>query len=279
MKIRRIRSLGEYQAFQQRTKLEQQELRDYEDSLERLPNKSFTVRGYSYPAAKEVDFHVDYDYSVGGKINWRERVMCPLTNLNNRLRASAHLLDLELAPYDDDRIFISEQVTPLYQFLKPRYPNLVGSEFLGFDKVSGSVNEHGVRHEDMTALSFESDSLDYILSFDCLEHFPSFEEAFAECSRVLRPGGKMMWSVPFVKTNPKNTIRAKIVDGTVEHILPPEYHGDPVNTAGCLCFTHFGWEMLDQVRSSGFKDAYAVPYGSREFGYLGPGQLVFFAQK
>lgn len=222
---------------------------------------------------------MDYEYSVGGRINWRERVMCPVTNLNNRLRACVHLLDVELAPYEDDRIFISEQVTPLYQFLKPKYRNLLGSEFLGFDKVSGSVNEHGVRHEDMTALSFETDSLDYILSFDCLEHFPSFEDAFKECSRVLRPGGKMMWSVPFVKTNSKNTIRAKIVDGVVEHLLPPEYHGDPVNTAGCLCFTHFGWEMLDQVRSSGFKDAYAVPYGSREFGYLGTGSLVFFASK
>lgn len=206
-------------------------------------------------------------------------MICPITKLSNRLRASVHFLDIELAPYDNDRIFISEQVTPLYRFLKPRYPNLVGSEFLGFDKTPGSVTEHGIRHEDMTALSFESNSLDYILSFDCFEHFPSFEQAFAECARVLKPGGKMMWSVPFFTTRAENTIRAQVVNGVVEHILPPEYHGDPVNTAGCLCFTHFGWEMLDQVRRSGFTDAYAVPYGSREFGYLGAGQIVFFAQK
>ena len=129
MKIRKIRSLEEYQTFEERTRSEQQGLREFEDSLESLSKTPFTVRGYSYPAGKEVDFHVDYEYSVGGKINWRERVVCPVTYLNNRLRACVHLFDSQLAPFDDDTIFISEQVTTLYQFLKPRYSNLIGSEF------------------------------------------------------------------------------------------------------------------------------------------------------
>jgi SAM-dependent methyltransferase len=279
MKIRRVRSLPEFQSYQIKTLTEQQSLRDLEESLERAGKQSFKLQGYCYPAGREVSFGVDRQYSADGKINWRERVVCPITNLNNRLRASVHLMDIELAPFVDDHIYISEQVTPLYHFLRARYPNLIGSEFLGFDIASGSVNAHGVRHEDMTALSFADESLDCILSFDCFEHFPTFEKAFAECSRVLKPGGKIMWSVPFVASNSENTIRAKIIDGEIVHILPPEYHGDPVNTAGCLCFTHFGWEMLEQMRRSGFKDAYAVPYGSTEFGYLGSGQLVFFAVK
>lgn len=279
MKIYRVRSLMEYQKFKERIHTEEQLCRDLEASYEKSGEDVFTIRGYSYPAGKEVEFRVDHEYSAGGGINWRERVVCPITNLNNRLRASIHLLDIELAPFSDDTIFISEQVTPLYQFLRTRYPNLVGGEFLGFDRVSGTVNEHGVRHEDMTDLSFESNSLDYILSFDCFEHFPSFEQAFTECARVLKPGGKMMWSVPFVALNAGNTIRAKISNGIVEHLLPAEYHGDPVNQEGCLCFTHFGWEMLEQVRQGGFRDAYAVPYGSPEFGYFGGNQLVFFAQK
>jgi hypothetical protein len=37
--------------------------------------------------------------------------------------------------------------------------------------------------------------------------------------------------------------------------------------------------MLEQVRANGFSDAYAIPYGSREFGYLGAGQIVFVAVK
>jgi hypothetical protein len=87
----------------------------------------------------------------------------------------------------------------------------------------------------------------------------------------------MLWTLPFVTSNERNTIRATVINGPIEHLPPPEYHGDPVNTEGCLCFTHFGWEMLEQVRSSGFSDAYAIPYNSKEFGYLAAGQIFFVA--
>jgi hypothetical protein len=279
MKIRRVRSLGEYELCQLRSHDERKALRDFELECEKSGEKKFRISGFSYTAGSEVQFLVDYQSSVGGRINWRERVICPVSHLNNRLRASVHLLDIELAPYKDDRIFLSEQVTPLYNFLRPRYPNVVGSEYLGPHRAAGSLNDDGIRHEDLTSLSFDRNSLDYILSFDCFEHFPRFDRAFMECARVLRPGGKMFWSVPFVTTSQANITRARVINGEIEHVLPPEYHGDPVNTQGCLCYTHFGWEMLEQVRQSGFSDAYAIPYGSREFGYLGASQIVFVAEK
>ena len=88
----------------------------------------------------------------------------------------------------------------------------------------------------------------------------------------------MLWSVPFDRNSEQNIIRARLrEDGTVEHLLEPEYHGDPVNQEGCLCYYHFGWQMLEQVREVGFRDAYAVLFWSREFGYLGGEQLLFVA--
>ena len=68
-------------------------------------------------------------------------------------------------------------------------------------------------------------------------------------------------------------------DGVVHHLLPPEYHGDPINNDGCLCFYHFGWELLDQLRALGFSDVAAYFYWSRQFGYLGGDQLLFKAVK
>ncbi len=127
---------------------------------------------------------MDYQYRVGGHINWRERLLCPVTHLNNRVRASINLLDIELAPYNDDVVFLTEQVTPLYQFLKSRYSRLIGGEYRGMDVSPGSVDAQGVRHEDITRLSFETESIDLIVSFDCLEHFPDFQKAFTEGARV-----------------------------------------------------------------------------------------------
>lgn len=68
-------------------------------------------------------------------------------------------------------------------------------------------------------------------------------------------------------------------DGSIKHLLEPEYHGDPVTSKACLCFSHFGWEMLGQMRESGFLDAYAVLFWSVDFGYLGSEQILFIACK
>ncbi len=243
-------------------------------------NKAFTVRGFSYPAEQMVDFEVDYLYANGSEINWRERVICPVTGLNNRLRGCIHLVDFELGLRPYHAIYIAEQVTPLYTYLHKKFPGLIGSEYLGEEKAPGFINETGWRHESATDLSFENGSMDAYLSFECFEHIPDFRKAFAEAARILKPGGKFMWSVPFADTSYNNIIRATVDEnGTIQHLLEPEYHGDPVSDKGILCFTHFGWEMLDQVKAEGFSDAYAFLYRSDVFGYLGNEQILFIAEK
>jgi len=242
----------------------------------------FTLRGFSYPAKDMVDFLVDYNYSDGVNINWRERLVCPVTGLNNRLRGCIHLIDCELGLRTYHDIYISEQVTPLYTYLRNKFPNTIGSEYLGEDVEPGSVNKNDLRHETAINLSFEDESLDCYMSFECLEHIPDFIKAFSEAFRVLRKGGKFFWSVPFANLEYENIIRAFVgEDGKTYHILEPEYHGDPVggSSKGILCFTHFGWQMLDQVKDAGFNDAYAFLYHSDVFGYLGGEQVLFIAEK
>src|SRR5690606_12010607 len=102
----------------------------------------------------------------------------------------------------------------------------------------------------------------------------------AECCRSLKPGGRLVFSVPFIRNAERNVVRATLAaDGEITHLLPPEYHGDPLSDAGCLCFYHFGWEMLDELRAAGFAKACALVYWSRELGYLGGEQLLFVATK
>ena len=251
-----------------------------EDQILPKKKKKFFFHGFSYPASRDVKFYVDYRCPDGSEINWRETIICPLTKLNNRLRGSLHLFDIELMAYPGDAIYLTEQVTPLYSFLRERYPNIIGSEYLG-DKVNlGDTNERGIRNEDLTRLTLADESIDHILSFDCFEHFPDYQKAFTECYRILKPCGKMLWSVPFNRNSEQNIIRAqRNSDGSIKHFLEPEYHGDPVTQKGCLCFTHFGWEMLIQIRDCGFTDAYAVLFWSKDFGYLGSERVFFVAYK
>ncbi|MET0638209.1 MAG: methyltransferase domain-containing protein [Chitinophagaceae bacterium] len=279
MKVYRIKSFGDYKRHAERNGSNYQSMVAFQNSFIKPAQQEFTVKAISYPANQQVDLKVDYLYADGNKINWRERLICPVTGLNNRLRASVHVMDMEIGAYPDSRIYITEQVTPLFSFLEKRYPGLVGSEYLSPDIPSGTViNE--VRHEDMRNLSFADSSLDHYLSFECFEHIPFYELAITEIYRTLKPDGFFMGTFPFDVNAPENKIKARLEpDGTITHLTEPEYHGDPVNGKGILCFTIFGWELLDQFRQAGFKDVYMLMMWSDVYGYLGGEQTFFIARK
>lgn len=275
----RVRSLQEWQEHKAKDAETRRSVDAWLDDLAKTQPEVFSVRGYSYPAHAFVDFRVDREYALPGAVNWRERVVCPITHLNNRMRAAFHVLG-DLAPEKAwQRSYITEQVTPLFALLSARFKNIIGSEYLGEDVPPGHVNEDGVRHEDMCNLSFADNSLDIVISFDCLEHVPDYESAFSEAFRVLSPGGYFIWSAPFITENQENQIRARIEDGTIVHMLEPQYHGDPMSQDGILCFQEFGWQSFEQLRALGFSDVYALFIRSEHFGYLGDDQMFVVAKK
>jgi SAM-dependent methyltransferase len=194
-----------------------------------------------------------------------------------RIRAAFHLFEKRIRPSAGHQIYITEQVTSLYHILKSRHPRLVGSEFLIDSTPAGKVNKSGVRSEDLTALSFPDAHFDHLLTFEVLEHIPDYQAALRECARVLRPGGKFFCTVPF-HGHEKHYIRARLLeDGSIEHLLPPEYHGNPLDSAGSLCYRYFGLEFLDDLRAAGFSDAFVWTYWSPEDGYVGTDRSVFVA--
>jgi 2-polyprenyl-3-methyl-5-hydroxy-6-metoxy-1,4-benzoquinol methylase len=250
-----------------------------------LPGECFGVRGACALCREEVDFAVDYFACVtenGQRLpNWRERLICPRCGLNNRMRAALQVL-MALAPSGNAaKIYITEQTTPLFRWLKKRYPETIGSEFLGNSTPRGACRADGIRNEDLTGLSFASESFDGVVTFDVLEHIPEYRKAIRECVRVLRPGGFLLFTVPFDGGSGETVIRARVrADGQIEHLLPPQFHGDPLGgTEGCLCFQIFGWDIIAELRANGFADPAAYYYWSRELAYLGGDQMLFIARK
>lgn len=175
---------------------------------------------------------------------------------------------------------MTEQITPLYSLVSKLYPaGVVGSEFLG-DTVPLGESRDGVRNEDVTALTFADGSFDAVCSCDVLEHVFDYKAAFQELARILKPTGWMILSVPFLHC-PDTLVRARLrEDGSFEHLLPPEYHGDPLNSEGCLCVYHYGWDILGFLKNAGFSWAGVVAYWSKEYGYMGLGeQVLIIARK
>jgi Methyltransferase domain len=281
--VKSLANLDEFQRYVMEAERALKEQRQLELALIRS-GSIFHVRGHCFPCHAWRRFPVTWAYSsvVDGKLqpNWREQLSCPYCNLNNRLRASIHLLELMSGLSSSSHIYMTEQRTPLFRWIRARFPNTIGSEFLGASVRPGELNGAGIRNEDVTRLTFASAQFDGVLSFEVFEHVQDFRQAFSECARVLRPGGHMLFSAPFDAGSPTNLIRARVSsDGAIEHLLPPEYHGDPLNEGGALAFQSFGWEMLEQVREAGFDRVSALLYHSSDFGYLGRNQIQFLAVK
>jgi hypothetical protein len=235
------------------------------------------LRGYSVTAEKLVDFEIDWP-ADGSQPNWRETVRCPETRLINRLRGSYHAFRTLLPDAADARIYLTEAATPFYDFIKARHPGAVGSEYLA-DVPFGQVGARGIRSEDFTALTFDDAAFDLVMTFEVLEHVPDYRAALREAARVLRPGGVMLLTAPFLNFD-ETLVRASIgADGEIVHHEPPDYHGDPINSDGILCYYWFGWSLMNELRAAGFADAYVGYYASREFGYLPPVQSVIVATR
>lgn len=197
----------------------------------------FRYAGFDGCAGRLADFYVDFQYAFpeGDRLapNYRERVVSSVTGLNSRQRASMLAMDKVLVrvPLERADVYVTEAITPFFRHILKRSPGAIGSEFFGADVPRGSYRNK-VRNEDVTALTFPDASFDVVISNDVLEHVPGYLTALGELRRVLKPGGALLLTVPFATDQYEHIVRARVGPLGVEQLMPPEYHGDPVNPGG-----------------------------------------------
>lgn len=251
---------------------------------------------FSYPAycsacEQVTQMRIDWNFSGWSNVTlsvnpaWTETSICRKCGLNSRMRAVIDFLKTFCDLKNIQRAYVAEQVTPFYRVLKRLIPGLVGSEYCGPSFRSGKrvfnwQYLRWIRHEDLTNLSFGSDEFDLVIALDIFEHIPNYPRSFAEIYRVLRPGGWLVFTVPFFHNLETTRIRASVnSDGSITHHLPPEIHGNPISDEGSLCFQNFGWDILDDLREMGFADASASLYWGPWQGHLGYPFFVLAAAK
>ncbi|MGM0876133.1 MAG: class I SAM-dependent methyltransferase [Bacillota bacterium] len=105
----------------------------------------------------------------------------------------------------------------------------------------------GVRCENLESLTFRDQSFDLIITQDVFEHVMNPDKAFKEISRVLKPGGAHVFTMPWYYHYPKTIQRARMDGGQIEYLEKPIYHGNPIDAKGSLVTFDWGADFIDFI--------------------------------
>jgi SAM-dependent methyltransferase len=113
---------------------------------------------------------------------------------------------------------------------------------------------HGWRNENLEELNIRSGTFDIFVTQDVFEHVFEPHRAIAEIARTLRPGGMHICSIPMENGKAPTQRCALRTAAGVEHIIPPRYHANPVDTGGSLVTFNWGYDVAPYLDShSGLK--------------------------
>ena len=218
--------------------------------------------------------------------NYRESLVN--NGLNSRERSVLLLLRqlIETGQLPSPRLieaYLPEAVTPLAAALKSWLgEGVVLSEYM--PDPADPRREHYL-HEDLSALSFSSESFDLLVCCEVFEHLYDLRMGLAECLRVLRHGGVLIATFPFAYGGKDSIIKARHRghDLHPEIIGEPEYHGNPIEPeAGSLVYQIPGWEILDTLSDLGFSEVSIQGIHSISYGVLAaeiPEVLLLIARR
>ena len=173
------------------------------------------------------------------------RCAASTVHLSMGLAVAAEMPDLSQA-----RVYELSATGPFVEHLRRHARTAVFSEY--HPEVTPGSQWRGVRCEDVQALTWPDASFDLVTHSEVFEHVPDARRGFSDLRRVLRRGGKMVFTVPLFDAA-QTVKRAELGPNGVVHLLPPAYHVDPFKgNEPVLVFRDYGRDIKDRLEQAGF---------------------------
>jgi len=120
--------------------------------------------------------------------------------------------------------------------------------------------------QDLQKQTFPDGYFDLVVTREVFEHVFDPAAAISEIVRTLKPGGLCLMAVPVANRFKPTQRRARITDGVLEHILPPEYHGNPMSQDGALVTIDWGYDIAPLLTKFSGIHFYSQTFDNRELG-------------
>jgi SAM-dependent methyltransferase len=161
--------------------------------------------------------------------------------------------------------------------LRREAPGYVASQFFAARPLGSSVE--GFRNENLEAQTFAEGSFDLVVSLDVMEHVNRPDEALREIARTLKPGGAYLFTAPTYKERLTTERRALYrPDGGIDHLAPPEYHGNPISDAGSLVTFLYGYDFAELIAAWSGLDVEVARFHDHRHGVIGEFTEVYVAR-
>ena len=220
--------------------------------------------------------HVSADRVHCDDLNYRESLL--VDGLNPRQRAVLDLLTVLPAARNPryTLIYAAEGVTTFAGCLSERFPKFIGSEYAPTEAEQRKI--WPVQHQDLAHLTMSDASFEVIICNEVFEHLPDLHGSLRELARVLKPGGTLVATFPFLPFREKSIEKAHVQpDGTTEYFTTPEYHGNPIDPkGGSLVYRIFGWDILECALEVGFQHCEIVMISSIKAGITGADSAAIY---
>lgn len=216
------------------------------------------VIGYCYCCKRKTMF-ISNDYWL------RDYYRCIRCQSIPRQRALMKVLQNESPDYQKLRIHESSPSGATFERLKSECKQYTYSYFYKNKQLGCAISKNGT-NQNLEKLTFGNETFDIFITQDVMEHVNDPIKAFAEISRVLKPGGVHIFTTPiysFQKTRP----RVDVIDGKRVNILPPVYHNNPIDKKGSLVTYDWGNDICEFIEESCGMKSVIIEFPNREENY------------